>query len=92
MDKLKPYLKAVVGFITPGVIALVAAVQDVSPGGSAITGPEWIGIGAACLLTGGAVLGIPNANSNPATDPQRDDTVLADEGDSTAYDNSRHAA
>ena len=60
MDKLTPYLKTLVGFVTPGVVGLVAAVQDGSPGGSAITAPEWVGIGAACILTGGAVFGIPN--------------------------------
>lgn len=60
MNKFKPYMKAVVGFITPGVVALVAAVQDGSPGGSAVTGPEWVGIAAACVLTGGAVFGVPN--------------------------------
>jgi hypothetical protein len=60
MTKLAPYLKALVGFITPGVVGLVAAVQDASPGGSAITGPEWVGIGAACILTGGAVFSTPN--------------------------------
>jgi hypothetical protein len=60
MNKIAPYLKALVGFITPGVVGLVAAVQDASPGGSAVTGPEWVGIGAACILTGGAVFGTPN--------------------------------
>ncbi|MGG5257443.1 hypothetical protein [Phycicoccus avicenniae] len=65
MDHIKPYLKAVVGFVTPGVVALVAAVQDGSPGGSAITGPEWVGIGAACILTGAAVFRTPNIDSEP---------------------------
>lgn len=60
MNTITPYLKAVVAFVTPGVVALVAAVQDASPGGSAVTGPEWVGIGAACVLTGGLVYGVPN--------------------------------
>ena len=60
MDKFAPYWKAVVGFVTPGVVALVAAVQDASPGGSAVTGPEWVGIAAACIITGGAVFTVPN--------------------------------
>lgn len=63
MKKIQPYAKAVVGFITPGVVALVAAVQDASPAGSAITGPEWVGIGAACILTGGMVYGVSNGRS-----------------------------
>ena len=60
MDSIKPYLKALVGFVTPGVVGLVAAVQDGSPGGSGVTGPEWVGIAAACILTGGAVFTVPN--------------------------------
>lgn len=68
MDKIKPYLKAVVGFVTPGVVALVAAVQESSPGGGSITGPEWIGIGAACILTGGAVFGVANKPAEPVVE------------------------
>lgn len=60
LDSIKPYLKAVVAFITPGVTTLVAAVQDASPGGSNITGPEWVGIFAACILTSGLVYAVPN--------------------------------
>jgi hypothetical protein len=60
MEKIAPYWKAVIGFITPGVVGLVAAVQDSSPGGSAITGPEWVGIAAACILTAGGVFVVPN--------------------------------
>ena len=60
LDSIKPYAKAIVAFITPGVTGLLAAVQDASPGGSAVTGPEWVGIGAACILTGGAVFSVPN--------------------------------
>lgn len=60
LDSIKPYLKAVVGFVAPGVATLVAAVQDASPGGSTITSTEWVGILAACVLTGGAVFYTPN--------------------------------
>lgn len=60
IDAAAPCAKAVVGFITPGVVALVAAVQDASPGGSGVTGPEWVGIGAAMILTAGAVYAVPN--------------------------------
>jgi hypothetical protein len=62
VNKIAPYYKALVGFITPGVVSLVAAVQDASPGGSAVTGPEWVGIGAACILTGSLVYSVPNKN------------------------------
>jgi hypothetical protein len=68
LDAIKPYAKAFVGFVAPGVASLVVAVQDASQGGSAVTGPEWIGIGAACLLTGGAVFATPNRD--PRADHQ----------------------
>ena len=60
LDKIRPYAKAVVAFITPGVAGLVTAVQDASPGGANVTGPEWVGIVAACILTSGAVYATPN--------------------------------
>ena len=65
LDKIAPYWKAVIGFVTPGVVALVAAVQESSDGGAAVTGPEWVGILAACVITGGAVYTVPN---RPSTD------------------------
>jgi hypothetical protein len=60
------YAKAVVGFVAPGVVALMAAVQDASPGGSTITTPEWVGIAAACVLTAAGVYAIPNRAAAPA--------------------------
>ncbi|KNX38115.1 hypothetical protein [Luteipulveratus halotolerans] len=69
LDKVRPYAKAVVAFIAPGVVALVAAVQDSSPGGTGVTGPEWVGIGAAMVLTGGAVFGTPNTRPVRGEDP-----------------------
>lgn len=60
MNAIAPYYKAVVAFVLPGVVALVSAVQDGSPRGSSITGPEWVGILAACLLTAGGVYAVPN--------------------------------
>jgi hypothetical protein len=69
LEAIKPYLKSVTGFIAPGVVALVAAVQDVSPGGSHVTGPEWIGIVAACILTSAAVYAVPNLPRKDNPDP-----------------------
>ena len=60
MTKIAPYWKAVVGFVSPGIVGLVAAVQDGSPGASSVTAAEWVGIAAACLLTAAGVYGIPN--------------------------------
>lgn len=68
LDKIKTIAKAVVGFVTPGVVAAVAAVQDGSPGGNAITMPEWVGIVAAMVITGGAVFAVPNKTKPTATD------------------------
>lgn len=61
MFDIRPYAKAVVGFVAPGVVALVQAVSDASPAGGAITTPEWVGIGAAMILTSAAVYAVPNA-------------------------------
>jgi hypothetical protein len=66
IDAVKPYAKAIVAFVTPGVAALVAAVQDASPAGSNITGPEWVGIVATCILTSGAVYAMPNRDQRAA--------------------------
>jgi uncharacterized membrane protein HdeD (DUF308 family) len=64
VNAIAPYLKAVVGFIVPGIIALFAAVSDGSDNGQTITGPEWIGILAACILTAAGVWGVPNRDPN----------------------------
>jgi len=66
LDSIRPYAKAIVAFVTPGVTGLLAAVQDASPGGSSVTGPEWVGIAAACILTGGAVFSVPNRDPQAA--------------------------
>lgn len=63
MNSISKYWKAIVGFITPGVVALVAAVQDGSPAGQAITTTEWVTIAAACIVTGGVVFTVPNKTS-----------------------------
>lgn len=65
---VKLYAKAIVAFIAPGVVGLVAAVQDGSQGGSNITGPEWVGIAAACVLTSAGVYAAPYVR--PAQKPQ----------------------
>lgn len=60
MNSIAPYLKAIVAFVAPGVVGLAAAVQDGSDNGSSITGPEWVGIIAACVLTAAGVYATPN--------------------------------
>ena len=60
MGPLAPYAKAVVAFIAPGVVLLTQAVTDGSPGGSTVTGPEWVGIAAACIITAAGVYAVTN--------------------------------
>jgi len=62
LEKFAPYWKAVVAFLAPGVVALGAAVQVGSEGGSAVTVPEWVGIVVACFATAGLVYAVPNAS------------------------------
>lgn len=67
MVKLAQYWKAILGFITPGVVALGVAVTDDSAAGSDITRTEWVGIVVAMLLTGTAVAVKRNGPSNDPT-------------------------
>ena len=58
-------LKAVVGFFTPGVVALGVALAPTSPGGASVTPIEWCGITLAMFATGGLVFRVGNAPSIP---------------------------
>jgi hypothetical protein len=60
LDKIAPYWKAVVGFVVPGAGSLIQAMTDVSPGGSTITKNELIAAVLICIITSGAVYGVPN--------------------------------
>jgi hypothetical protein len=60
MSKVKPYLKAVVGFVAPGAILIGSAVTEQSPGGTTITGAEWITAAVTCVVTSAAVWGFKN--------------------------------
>jgi hypothetical protein len=76
---IRTYAKAIIGFITPGVVAIGAALGDASDGGDNITSYEWVAALVACLVTGAAVFGVPNqpyvkreqdpAMADPAPDP-----------------------
>lgn len=57
---LAPYAKAAVGFIAPAASAVLVAMQDSSPGGSAITGNEWLAAGLTALVTASVVWAVPN--------------------------------
>lgn len=62
MSLIGLYWKAVVGFLAPGVVTLVAAVQDSSPAAGSVTGAEWVGIAAASILTAAGVYAAPSAD------------------------------
>jgi hypothetical protein len=55
MDKIKPYLKAVVGFVAPAAVTIGAAVTSSSDGGTRITQTEWITALVACVVTSAGV-------------------------------------
>lgn len=61
MEKITPYLKAVVGFIAPGAVILTSAVTTGSAGGEAITNGEWVTALCATVITAAGVYAIPNA-------------------------------
>lgn len=59
-DYIAPYWKAFVAFVAPGAVALIAAVQPDSAGGSAITTAEVVAAVCACFVTAGGVYLTPN--------------------------------
>lgn len=72
MNQIAPYWKAVMGFITPGVIVLGGALLEGSAGGSDVTQTEWITAVVAMFVTGGAVF--TKANGDP-TGTHQDESV-----------------
>ena len=72
MNRIAPYAKAVIGFIAPGLVALVAALNDGSPSGSAVTNGEWLTILSACVVTGAGVYAVPNRRRTSRRVPVRD--------------------
>ena len=66
LERVAPYAKAVVAFVTPGVVAIGTALTDASPGGTNITAGEWVGALVASLATATVVFSVPNAEADPA--------------------------
>lgn len=60
IDRLRPYAKAVVGFIAPGAVLVGSAVTESSRGGEAITTSEWVTATVACIVNAAAVWRVPN--------------------------------
>lgn len=63
LDSLRPYAKAILGFIAPGAVVIGSAVTEASDGGTAITAAEWVTALVACVVTGAAVYAMPNKAS-----------------------------
>lgn len=62
MNAIAPYYKAVAAITVPFLGSVIAAMQDASPGGSNITGAEWLGGIVLALVSGGVVFGVPNTD------------------------------
>ena len=60
IDKIAPYWKAVVGFITPGLVVIGSSLADSSEGGSKITTGEWVSALIAMFATSAAVYAAKN--------------------------------
>ena len=60
MVDIRPYAKAVVGFVAPAATLIIAAVTTASPGGELITAAEWITAACACIVTAAGVYAVPN--------------------------------
>lgn len=60
MNALAPYMKAVLAFITPAAVTIVASITEASDGGTRITSSEWITALCNCIITATAVYAVPN--------------------------------
>jgi hypothetical protein len=83
LDKLSPYWKAVIGFVTPGAVLLVSAVHEASAGGVDITVGEWVTAVAAMVITAGGVYTVPNRelDHDPPAPPGRTANQRIADGD-----------
>jgi len=60
VDQILPYAKAIVGFVAPVASSLIAATQNGTPGGSTITGTEWLVSLLTGVVTASVVWSVPN--------------------------------
>ena len=65
MDKIAPYWKAVMAFIAPAAVVIMASVTDASAGGADITAAEWITALCTAVVTSAGVYAVPNRASKP---------------------------
>ena len=71
LEKLAPYAKAILGFIAPGAIVIIAAVTAGSDGGTDITQAEWITAACSAIITGAGVYAVPNKGAVSSPEPPR---------------------
>jgi hypothetical protein len=72
MNSIAPYYKAGAAVVVPFLGSVIAAMQDASPGGSNITGSEWLGAVVLAIVSGGVVFGVPNRDPSGT---HRDESV-----------------
>lgn len=68
MNVLRPYAKAILGFLAPGAVTITAAVLETSDGGTRVTTAEWVTAVCACLISGAAVYAVPNTPKDDKAD------------------------
>jgi len=71
VNTIAPYYKAA-AVAVPFLGSVIAVMQDASPGGSNITGAEWLGGIVLALVSGGVVFGVPN--TDPTASHQSEST------------------
>lgn len=55
INEARRFAKAIVAFVAPGAVLVIASVQPGSPAGEAISSGEWWTIAATCVAAAGGV-------------------------------------
>lgn len=63
--------KSIVAFVAPGLITLGGALLEDSPGGSSITGSEYLQAVIVAVVTSAGVFSATNKSVNPPPNPER---------------------
>ena len=69
IDFVLNYKKAIIGFVTPGMVTLLYAMQNGTDGGSTVTRAEWITVALACFGTSALVAGARNIDPKKPPTP-----------------------
>ena len=62
MEQVGRYWKAIIGFVAPGAVTLISAMQDASDGGSKVTKSEWLTAAIAAVVTSAGVAAKSNVD------------------------------